>query len=105
MSGGTERSFAERAADAVARTIEMHSEGLEALHPATLAKLEEAVRSLRRVDREVFLAHRLDAMGYEEIARRTGLSTHQVERAMARALRGIDRYLCDEPRHRYWWLF
>ena len=70
-----------------------------------LRRLEAAILKLRRIDREVFLAHRLDAMSYGEIARRTGLSLRQVERSMARALYEIDRNL-DDDRLPWWrrWL-
>lgn len=106
MSGDDKRTWAERAAEAFARTVSPPADvRMEAVEPATLARLEEAVRSLRRLDREVFLAHRLDAMSYDEIARRTGLSVNQVEWAMCRALRGIGRHLRGEPRHRFWWIF
>jgi len=54
--------------------------------PELLRRLEEAVASMPRVQREVFLAHRLDDMSYAEIARRTGLSVKEVERQMARAI-------------------
>lgn len=72
--------------------------------PATLAKQEQAVRSLRRLDREVFLARRLDAMSYAEIAARTGLTVRQVERRIAHALRELDAFMRDQPisRHRWW---
>jgi len=48
-----------------------------------LRRLEDAVASMPRKQREIFLAHRLDDMSYAEIARRTGLSVKQVERQMA----------------------
>jgi len=73
--------------------------------PEHLARLERAVKSLRRLDREIFLARRLDDMSYAEIAERTGLTVKQVERAMVRALIGIDRHLC-RPNRRWWfWPF
>ncbi len=72
---------------------------------AELAKREAAVRSLRRRDREIYLAHRLDDMSYAAIAEATGLSVVQVERAMARAIIGINRRLRGAPGRRWWWLF
>lgn len=51
-----------------------------------LRRLEDAVASMPRKQREIFLAHRLDASSYAEIASRTGLSVRQVERHMARAI-------------------
>lgn len=67
----------------------------------TLRRLEAAMLKLRRIDREILLAHRLDAMSYGEIALRTGLSPRQVERSMARALYEIDRALGDDRLP--WW--
>jgi RNA polymerase sigma-70 factor (ECF subfamily) len=58
----------------------------EDIGPDLRRRLEEAVAAMPRVQREIFLAHRLDAMSYAEIARRTGLSIRQVERHMARAI-------------------
>jgi RNA polymerase sigma-70 factor (ECF subfamily) len=54
--------------------------------PEMLHRFEEALANLPPVQREIFLAHRLDDMSYAEIACRTGLSVEQVERQMARAI-------------------
>jgi len=51
-----------------------------------LRRVEEAARNMPRLQREIFMAHRLDDLSYEEIARRTGLSVRQVERHIARAI-------------------
>jgi RNA polymerase sigma factor (sigma-70 family) len=54
---------------------------------ATIIKrMEIALRRMPRTRREIYLASRLDAMPYTEIAERTGLSVGQVERHIARAL-------------------
>lgn len=66
-----------------------------------LAQLQAAVASLRRLDREIFLAHRVEAMSYDEIAAMTGLSHRQVKRRMLRALLGIDRFM--RGKRRPWW--
>ena len=66
-----------------------------------LRRLERAVRTLPRRTREIFLAHRLDAMSYREIAERTGLSLREVERHIARAICAIDRSLNGPPLR--WW--
>lgn len=63
--------------------------------PDRLARLEAAVRSLPDVEREIFLALRLDGLSYAEIARRTGLSPCQVERRFAAALARIARAMND----------
>jgi RNA polymerase sigma-70 factor (ECF subfamily) len=66
-----------------------------------LARLEDAVRRLPRIEREIFLAVRLDDLTYPEIAERTGLSPRAVERRFANALTGIMRNLANP--HRRWW--
>jgi RNA polymerase sigma factor (sigma-70 family) len=66
-----------------------------------LRRLERAMRTVPRRTREVFLAHRLDAMSYREIAERTGLSLREVERHIARAIWAIDRSLNGPPVR--WW--
>jgi RNA polymerase sigma-70 factor (ECF subfamily) len=63
--------------------------------------MERAMLKLPRSTREIFLAHRLDDMSYQEIADRTGLSVRQVERHMAKAICQLCRELDDEPRR--WW--
>lgn len=70
-----------------------------------LARLERAVRKLRNLDRQVFLAHRLDDLSYETIAQCTGLTVAQVEAAMSRALCTIDRETSRPPRRRWFWPF
>jgi RNA polymerase sigma-70 factor (ECF subfamily) len=69
--------------------------------PELLKKLERAMLKLPRPTREIFLAHRLDDMSYQEIADRTGLSVREVERHMARAICAIDRSLNGPPVR--WW--
>ncbi|WP_448661506.1 sigma factor-like helix-turn-helix DNA-binding protein [Sphingomonas sp. CJ20] len=64
-------------------------------------RLERAVRKLPRLQREIFLAARLDDMSYVEIAERTGLSVREVEREIARALVSIARRMDRQPRR--WW--
>lgn len=73
----------------------------EAPDAAELARLEAAVASLRRLDREIFLAKRIDAMSYDEIASITGLTRKQVKRRMARALFEIDRF--TKGKRPPWW--
>lgn len=69
--------------------------------PATMKRLERAVSKLPRLQREIFLAARLDNMDYGEIAERTGLSVREVERQIARALLSIVRRMDKQPRR--WW--
>lgn len=69
--------------------------------PEFLERLNQAIATLPRRDREIFLAHRVDGLSYQEIADRTGLSVRRVERHIARALYGIDRTL-EGPLLRWW---
>jgi RNA polymerase sigma-70 factor (ECF subfamily) len=62
-----------------------------------LRRLEDAVASMPRKQREIFLAHRLDDMSYAEIARRTGLSVKEVERQMARAIAKLCKQMDGHP--------
>ncbi len=68
-----------------------------------LVRMEAIMRRLPWLTREIFLAHRLDDMPYDEIARRTGLTVGQVERHIARALVALMRGLDREQRP--WWKF
>ncbi len=72
-------------------------------NPETTKRIERAVRKLPRLQREIFLAARLDDLSYVEIAERTGLSVGQVEREVARALVTIARRM--NRRQRRWWRF
>ena len=61
--------------------------------PDLLRRLEDAMRAMPKLQREIFMAHRLDNLPYGEIARRTGLTVRQVERHMARAIYKLDKQL------------
>ncbi|MEV4933975.1 sigma-70 region 4 domain-containing protein [Sphingobium sp. LSP13-1-1.1] len=69
--------------------------------PALIARLEDAVLRLPRIQRDIFLAIRLDALSYGEIAQRTGLTKRQVERLFAKALGNFSRNLRDPSRQRW----
>ena len=69
--------------------------------PDLLRRLEEAVSNLPRLQREIFMAHRVDALTYEEIASGTGLSVRQVERHIARAIYKLGKQL--DGRKLSWW--
>lgn len=69
---------------------------------AILARLERAVRRMPRLQRDIFLAIRLDDLSYPEIAERTGLSVREVERHFANSLVSIARAL-DRPRREPIW--
>jgi RNA polymerase sigma-70 factor (ECF subfamily) len=69
--------------------------------PELLSRLEDAVASMPRKQREIFLAHRLDDMSYAEIAHRAGLTVRQVERHMARAIYKLSKQMDGHPLS--WW--
>ena len=71
--------------------------------PEATKGIERAVRKLPRLQREIFLAARLDDLNYLEIAERTDLSVGQVEQAIAKALVSIARRMARRPRR--WWRF
>jgi RNA polymerase sigma factor (sigma-70 family) len=73
-------------------------------HQELLARMELIMCRMPGRTREIFMAHRLDHMSYEDIARRTGLTTRQVEKHLARALVQLDRGLYGNPgpRWRFW---
>lgn len=66
-----------------------------------LKRIERALRKLPRLQRDIFLAARLDDLSYAEIAERTGLAVRDVERHIANALVSIERRLRKPPRR--WW--
>ena len=73
--------------------------------PDRLERLEAALLTMPRLRREIFLAVRLDAMTYEEVARITGLSVRAVERQMGRAIAHIGYHLRHgevSPPRRWW---
>lgn len=61
--------------------------------PDLLRQMEEAMLGMPNLQREIFMAHRLDGMSYGEIAGRTGLTVRQVERHMARAIYKLAKQL------------
>jgi RNA polymerase sigma-70 factor (ECF subfamily) len=66
-----------------------------------LRRLQDAIASMPRKQRDIFLAHRLEGMSYAEIACRTGLSVKQVERQMARAITKLCKQMDGHPLS--WW--
>lgn len=58
-----------------------------------LDRLELAMLELPQQTREIFMAHRLEGLTYNEIAGRTGLTVKQVEWAITRSLVELDRAL------------
>lgn len=72
------------------------------VNPATLKRIERAIRRLPRRQREIFCAVRFEDLSYVDIAERTGLTVRQVEQLFAEALFNISRRV-DRPRR--WWRF
>lgn len=74
-----------------------------------LERLEAAFLAMPRLRREIFLAVRLDAMRYEDVARLTGLSVRAIERQMARAIAHIGYHLrhgeAPPPPRRWWYIW
>ena len=60
-----------------------------------LRRIEAALQKLPRLERQIFLAARLDDMSVPEIARCTGLSERQVNRCLVRAFGFLTRELED----------
>lgn len=69
--------------------------------PELLNRIEQAMLTLTPKTREIFIAHRVHGLSYQQIAERTGLSVRRVERHIASALYGIDRFLEGPPLR--WW--
>lgn len=70
-------------------------------YPEALRRLERALLKLPGLQREIFLAVRLDDMSYAEIAERTGLTVKQVERQFAKSLRVL--WVMADDYKRPWW--
>ena len=66
-----------------------------------LRRLEAALLAMPRIQREIFLAIRLDNMPYDEIARRTGLTVGQVERHFAQSIYKLLKQM--RGRRLSWW--
>ncbi|HEY1146262.1 MAG TPA: sigma factor-like helix-turn-helix DNA-binding protein [Allosphingosinicella sp.] len=81
--------------------VDLDSGDPESFDPELLKRLEKAVARLPRTTREIFLAHRLDDLAYQEIADRTGLTVRQVERHITKAIYRLSRDVYDGPRR--WW--
>ena len=69
--------------------------------PELARRFERAMLNMPKLQREIFLAHRLDDKSYGEIAERTGLTVRQVERQMARAVYKLAKQMDGEKLS--WW--
>jgi RNA polymerase sigma-70 factor (ECF subfamily) len=61
--------------------------------PDLLRRMEAAMMNIPKLQRDIFLAHRVHNMSYAEIAGRTGLSVRQVQRHMAKAISKLARQM------------
>ncbi len=66
-----------------------------------LRRIEQAMLNIPTLQREIFMAHRLDGLSYDELAERTRLTVRQIERHMARAIYKLDKQL--HGRKLSWW--
>lgn len=64
--------------------------------PERLARVEAALARLPAMERQIFLAMRLDGMDIREIARRTGLSKRQVQKRIGAAIKALGRSLAED---------
>lgn len=69
----------------------------------TPERLEQAARSLRRLEREVLILGAREKLSNAEIAERLGISPEAAARLLASALRRLDRAL--ERQKQPWWRF
>ena len=91
-----------RAARGVARAILFRRTPVPSpVDLALLKRLEDAVAKLPPLTREVFLAHRVQTLSYEQIAERNGLTVRGVERHIASAICQLDKLL--DARKARWW--
>lgn len=101
MNDSIDPSLLERARRASDRaSCDLNNQASEP-EPGEVARLEDAVRRLPRLQREIFLAVRFGDYSYADIIERTGLTAAQIERQFARSMLNLTRNL-DHP-HRYWW--
>ena len=70
--------------------------------PEVIERLEAGLQRLPKLQREIFLAIRLDGLSYAEIAERTGLSVEQVERHFAQSMLALRDALDGRPPVSWW---
>jgi RNA polymerase sigma-70 factor (ECF subfamily) len=71
------------------------------LDPAEVARINDAMRRLSPIQRDVLMAVRLEDCSYAEIAHRMEVSVSEVEELFASALSKFLRILEQSSRH--WW--
>jgi DNA-directed RNA polymerase specialized sigma24 family protein len=70
--------------------------------PNLVRRIEEACANLPRLQREIYLAYRLDGLAYCEIAARTGLSVRRVERHIGKAIYKIGKQVLRGQKLSWW---
>ena len=72
--------------------------------PAELGRVEQALASLKPLEREVLRLGAAEDLRNDEIAQRLGLSPEAVERLLARAIATVDRAARrqERPGWRFW---
>jgi RNA polymerase sigma-70 factor (ECF subfamily) len=68
-----------------------------------LRRTERAMDAMPPMQREIFLAIRVDELSYSEAAALHGITVAEVERHFAGALRILDRHMHEH--HHKWWQF
>jgi len=68
-----------------------------------LRRAERAVDNMSPIEREIFLAIRVDELSYSDVATLHGITVAEVEQHFAGALRIFDRHMHE--RHHKWWQF
>jgi RNA polymerase sigma-70 factor (ECF subfamily) len=63
----------------------------------TIRRIEEEIAKLKPKTREIFLMHRFDGVGYEEIARLKGMSVGGVEKQIAKAMIAVRKARARRP--------
>ncbi len=69
--------------------------------PELQRRMEAAIMKLPKRQREIFLAHRVHDLPFDEIARLTGLNVGEVERQMAKAIYKLGKQM--DGRKLSWW--
>ncbi len=69
--------------------------------PELQRHMEAAIMKLPKRQREMFLAHRVHDLPFDEIARLTGLNVGEVERQMAKAIYKLGKQM--DGRKLSWW--
>lgn len=101
MSDTPDPELLRRAEAARLRSMRRNAAMSEKPDPELLRRMEAAIMKIPKRQRDIFVAHRMHDMSYREIADRTGLTTRQVERQMAKAICKLAKQMDGEELS--WW--